>query len=101
MRIIMVGLVLLSTCLFGQSIDKKTGDAYIKAVDALLKQKKLVKITYPDKAACAGLLEGYYYQDKLLLMTGMDRGELGYTSHKIYMKDSIVLKVEYREHFAE
>ena len=52
-------------------------------------------------SACGGGLYGYYHDQKLVLIDATYRAELGFSSRTIYVKDSLFVKIVYREHFAE
>ena len=50
---------------------------------------------------CAGSLTGYYYDKKLVYITGVYAAELGFSEQKLYLKDTIPYKLSYRQYFAE
>lgn len=50
---------------------------------------------------CAGALTGYYHNNKLVYITGVYSAELGFYSQKLYLKDTIPYKLDYRQYFAE
>lgn len=76
-------------------------DEHVKYIDELKAQNGLVKISYPNRSACGGGLDGYYLDKKLVLIEATYQGELGFSSKTIYLDGVFFLKIIYREHFAE
>ena len=93
--------LLITTSIFSQTLSEKENTKYIKTIDSLIKKKELHKYSYPDMSACGGALDGYFYNGKLVYIDATYQGELGYSNRKIYLKDSLIYKIIYREHFAE
>ncbi|GFD73599.1 hypothetical protein KUL113_30190 [Tenacibaculum sp. KUL113] len=70
-------------------------------IDSLLNNGILTKKFYPNMSFCGGGLYGFYYNDELKLIDSEYQAELGYSSKKIYWKGNEILKIRYREYFAE
>ncbi len=87
---------------FGQSVrlTESEIEKYAKAIDLLLIEHKLVRVSLPDMSGCGGALDGYYLNESLVLIQAEFQGELGFFSQKIYMRHDQILKLIYREHFA-
>ena len=73
----------------------------IMEIDSLLDNGILTKKFYPNMSACGGGLFGYYYNNELKLIDSKYQAELGYSSKKIYWAGDQILKIKYREYFAE
>ena len=84
-----------------QSLTTKEISKYVKTIDSLRQHKALKKVSYRNMSFCAGALTGYYYNDKLVYVTGMYAAELGYSEEKLYLRDTIPYKLYYRQYFAE
>jgi hypothetical protein len=76
-------------------------DFTIAEIDSLFNNGILAKKFYPNMSACGGGLFGFYYNDKLKLIDSKYQAELGYSSKKIYWNGDQILKIKYREYFAE
>jgi hypothetical protein len=74
---------------------------YVLAVDELKNQNRLEKISYPNMSACGGGIDGYYSNNKLVLIDATYQAELGFSSRAFYLKNDSVVRIIYREHFAE
>jgi hypothetical protein len=98
-------LILLSTCnlSFSQSEALSKSDIvnYVKSIDLALKDRKLVKVFYPNMSACSGGLNGYYQNKELVYIDATYGAELGYSSRKMYLKKGHIYKIIYTERFAE
>lgn len=70
-------------------------------IDSLFDNGILTKKFYPNMSACGGGLYGFYYNDELKLIDSKYRAELGFSSKKIYWNGDEILKIKYREYFAE
>lgn len=70
-------------------------------IDSLNVNGILTKKFYPNMSVCGGGLYGFYYQNELKLIDSKYQAELGYSSKKIYWSGENILKIEYREYFAE
>jgi hypothetical protein len=70
-------------------------------IDSLYVNGVLTKKFYPNMSACGGGLAGFYYQNELKLIDSKYQAELGYSSKKIYWNGNKILKINYREYFAE
>ena len=73
----------------------------IKEIDSLYDNGILTKIFYPNMSACGGGLYGFYYNNELILIDSKYGAELGFSSKKIYWNGNKILKIKYRQHFAE
>lgn len=96
-------LILLTNLTFGQTV-KLTAteiEKYVKSVDELCAENKLVKISYPNMSGCGGAVDGYYLNKNLVLIDATYSAELGFSSRTIYINQDKFLKTIYREHFAE
>jgi hypothetical protein len=76
-------------------------DFTITEIDSLFDNGILTKKFYPNMSFCGGGLYGFYYNDELKLIDSKYQGELGYSSRKIYWNGDEILKIKYREYFAE
>ena len=70
-------------------------------IDSLFDNGILTKKFYPNMSACGGGLFGFYYNNELKLIDSKYQAELGYSSKKIYWNGNEILKIKYREYFAE
>lgn len=87
--------------LYGQGPTKKQIDKYVRAVDSLKTTKKLKKYFYPEMSLWGGALYGYYQNNKLVLIDASHGGEFGANSYKIYLKDTIIYKLQYNEYWGD
>ncbi|MCX6231823.1 MAG: hypothetical protein NTZ33_09795 [Bacteroidetes bacterium] len=94
-------LLILTLNLSSQTIIEKEIQKYIKTIDSLKSKHKLLKISYPDMSDCGGGLDGYYFNNKLVLIDATYQAELGYSRRTIYLKDTLFIKIIFRKHFAE
>lgn len=100
MRIVL--FLLLTMNLYSQTLTKSSVNLYVKNVDSLKVIGKLNKYFYPNMSYCGGALYGFYNKDKLVLMEATHGGEFdNFISYKIYLKDSLVYKIVFRQHIAE
>lgn len=75
---------------------------YVKTVDSLHHAHKLQVTKLSMMSYCGGAVEGHYYKGKLVYISSCYGGELAtYTSKNVYLRDTIVYKITYREHFPE
>ena len=70
-------------------------------IDSLNVNGLLTKKSFLDMSDCGGGLDGFYYQNELKLIDSKYKAELGYSSKKIYWNGNKILKIKYREYFAE
>lgn len=103
MKNIVYILIILTNLTFGQSVKltEPEIEKYVKSVDKLRAENKLVKISYPNMSGCGGGVDGYYLNKNLVLIDATYNAELGFSSRTIYIDQDKFLKVIYREHFAE
>lgn len=96
-------LIFLSNLTLGQIVQLNEPDIekYTKSVEELRTGNKLVKITYPNMSVCGGGVDGYYLNKELVLIDATYNAELGFSSRTIFIEKEKILKVIYREHFAE
>lgn len=73
----------------------------IREIDSLFDNGILSKKFYPNMSACGGGLYGFYYNNDLILIDSKYGAELGFSSQKIYWNENKILKIKYREYFAE
>lgn len=73
----------------------------VMEIDSLFDNGILTKKFYPNMSACGGGLFGFYYNNELKLIDSKYQAELGYSSKKIYWSGNQILKIKYREYFAE
>lgn len=95
--------ILLTNLAFGQTV-KQTApeiEKYVKSIDKLKAENKLVKTFYPNMSGCGGGLYGYYHNKNLVLIDATYGAELGFSSRTIYIDQDKFLKIVYREYFAE
>ena len=76
-------------------------DRLTKEMDRLFEQKLLTRYFYPNMSGCGGGLYGYYKDSTLLIIDATYKTELGFSSRKVYWHDGNIIKINYREHFAE
>ncbi|NOS93257.1 MAG: hypothetical protein HOP30_15160 [Cyclobacteriaceae bacterium] len=76
-------------------------EKYAKAIDKLVVENKVVRVSLPSMSGCGGALDGYYLNKSLVLVQAVFSGELGFFSQRIYVQHDQFLKLIYREHFAE
>jgi hypothetical protein len=100
MRIVLI-ILLLTTKLFGQTLATKEIDKYVKTIDSLKKINSLQKYINPSVSRCGGAVEGYYFKNKLVFIDAVNQGELGYSGKIMYLKDTVIYKIIYHEHFPE
>lgn len=74
---------------------------YVLAVNEMKNQNQLEKISYPNMSACGGGLDGYYSNKKLVLINATYQAELGFSSRAFYFKNDSIVRIIYREHFAD
>lgn len=74
---------------------------YVRTIDTLKNQNKLEKLSYPNMSACGGGLDGYYLDQKLVLIDATYNAELGFSSKKYYIDQEKFVEIIYREYFAE
>ncbi len=74
---------------------------YIKFVDSLIVNNSLEKFDLPNMSSCSGSLTGYYFKNDLVYMSSRYGIENGYSEKEMYIKDSVVYKLRYREHYAK
>lgn len=103
MKNIVYILIFLSNFTFGQTVKftESEIEKYVKSIDKLRTENKLVKISYPNMSLCGGGLDGYYLNEKLVLVDATYQAELGFSSKTYYIEQDNFLKINYREHFAE
>ena len=96
-------LFLLTNLTFSQTVKltEPEIEKYVKSIDKLKAENKLVKISYPNMSGCGGGVDGYYLNKNLVLIDATYNAELGFSSRTIYIDQDKFLKVIYREHFAE
>ena len=73
----------------------------ILEIDSLFDKGVLTKKTYPNMSRCGGGLAGFYFNNELKLINSKYQAELGYSSQKIYWDKNKMVKIIYREYFAE
>ena len=103
MKNIVYILFLVTNLTFGQTV-KLTApeiEKYTRSVDKLWTENKLVKISYPNMSGCGGGIDGYYLNENLVLIDSRYNAELGFSSRTCYIEQDKILKIVYREHFAE
>lgn len=76
-------------------------DSLTKEMDRLLERQLLTKYFYPNMSGCGGGLYGYYKDSTLLIIDATYQAELGFSSRKMYWHNGSIIKINYREHFAE
>jgi len=76
-------------------------EQYSKNTDSLNKKEQLIEFRYPNRSRCGGLLYGYYYNDKLLLVDATEKGEFGYGNKRMYFKNDNLYKIVHKIHVAD
>lgn len=94
-------LLLLSQLSFGQTWPEEGVEEYCSKIDDLRSEEKLLKVDYPDMSSCGGALDGYYRDGELLFIDSRYGAELGFSSKKIYFENDSIIRIIYREYFAE
>jgi hypothetical protein len=103
MKNIVYILILLTNFTFGQTVEMTEPEIenYAKSIDKLKAANKLVKTFYPNMSSCGGGLNGYYLNNKLVLIDATNAAELGFSSRTIYIDQDKFLKVVYWKHLPE
>lgn len=91
----------LMDCYYSVKPPNSIINKYIEYVDSLKSHKALVKFELPNMSGCSGALTGHYYKNQLVYMSSRYNAELGYFEKEVYLKDSVIYKLRYREHFAK
>lgn len=93
----------VSSAAFGQTVPRTQSaiDEYVKVIDRLNHENKLVRVSYHSMSGCGGSLNGYYLKKGLVLIQAVYSGELGFIAQDIYWQDKKMMKLIYREHFPE
>ena len=94
-------LIFLTTKLFGQILTVKEVEKYVKTIDSLKNANGLQKLVNPNVSRCSGAVEGYYLKNKLVFIDAVKQETLGYSGKTIYLKDTTIYKIIYREHYPE
>ena len=95
--------LLLTNITFGQTVNltKSKIEKYVKSIDRLKSENKLVKVSYPEMVDCGGGVDGYYLNEKLVLIDAIHWGELGFIGRTFYLDQDNFLKIIYREYLPE
>jgi len=103
MRLLIYILIFFTNLTFGQTVKmtKSEVEKYVKTIDGLRNENKLVKVFYPNMLGCGGGLDGYYLNKELVLIDAIYQAELGFLSRTFYVMQDKFFKLIYREHFAE
>jgi hypothetical protein len=101
MKASFIFIFLFTTKLFGQALTEPEIVKYVRSIDSLKKKHQLQEYFYPNMSGCGGGLYGWYAADKLVYIDATYAGELGYTSTKMYLRDTTVYKIIYREYVPE
>ncbi len=91
--------LLLTNLTFGQTI-KLTApeiEKYVKSINQLKNENKLVKVSFPHKSFCGGSVDGYYLNKKPVLISAIDLGEIGFEAKRFYMNQGKFLKIIYQQ----
>jgi len=102
-HLIYILALLLTNLTFGQTTEltEPEIEKYVKTIDQLKNENKLVKISYPNMSACGGGLHGYYLNKNLVLIDATYGAELGFSSREFYIDQDKFLKIIYREYIPE
>ena len=73
----------------------------ISIIDSLKENDQLLKKRYPSMSSCGGGVYGLYFKNELKLIESKYGVELGFSSRKVYWKENKILRIVYREYFAE
>ena len=84
-----------------EKLTKNQIDSLTKEIDQLFEQQLLAKYFYPNMSRCGGGLYGYFMDTSLLIIDATYQAELGFSSQKMYWHNNNIIKIIYREHFAE
>ncbi len=76
-------------------------DSLTRTYDRLIEEKALTKYFHPNMSRCGGGIDGYYQDSTLLIIDATYQAELGFSSKKIYWNKDDIVKITYREYFAE
>ncbi|MCE2994417.1 MAG: hypothetical protein ACK5RG_06795 [Cyclobacteriaceae bacterium] len=103
MKVIVCVLFFVSSTAFGQTVPRTESaiEKYVKVIDRLNHENKLVRVSYHNMSDCGGSLDGYYLNKSLVLMKAVFSGELGFIAQNVYLQDQKMMKLIYREHFPE
>lgn len=75
--------------------EKRNDDVQLK------KAHNLQRYFHPNMSHCGGALYGIYSDNQLIRIESRYGAELGYSSKHVDFKNNEVVKITYREHFAE
>ena len=64
-------------------------------------QPEIERISYPQMSFCGGGLEGIYSNGKLIRIESTYGYDMGYSEKNIDFKNGRIIKIEYREHYAD
>lgn len=104
MKNILYIFIFLTNLTFGQTVKltEPEIEKYAKSVDKLKAENKLVKVSYFNMSPCGGALDGYYLNNKLVLIDANFYTELGgFSSKTFYIDADKYLKLVYRENYAD
>lgn len=103
MKFLIYILVFLTGLVYGQ--DKKLTEpeieTYVKSIDKLKAKNKLQKIYYPKMSSCGGVVHGYYFNEKLVLIDATYYSELGFSSQFLYLNQDQFVKAVCHRNIAE
>ena len=76
-------------------------DSLTNEIDYMYLNNKLTKYIYPMMSYCGGGLNGFYLKEELIYIKSTYGAELGFSSRYVYWNNGKVLRIIYKEHFAE
>lgn len=98
-------LIFIALCntAFGQTLqmtEKQIDDHVLKLIH-LKNSGKLIKVSNFNMSACAGSINGYYLDNKLVMIESRYNAELGYSERNCYFLNDTIVKLIYRSYRAE
>lgn len=84
-----------------KKLTKNQVDSLTNEIDQLFERQLLTKYFHPNMSRCGGRLYGYFKDTSLLIIDATYQTELGFSSRKMYWHNNNIIKIIYREHFAE
>ncbi|MCT4665031.1 MAG: hypothetical protein N4A45_07350 [Flavobacteriales bacterium] len=83
------------------NLKQKSANFIVNEIDSLFENGILLKKSYPSMSTCGGGVTGYYYNNELKLIDSKYNAELGFSSKKVYWSGNKILKIKYRQYFAQ
>ncbi len=85
-------VTILCILFFGSAFSQVDVDNFVKTIEKLRREKKLIIKAYPDKTF-VGSLTGYYQDDSLVLINTLTDGEMSGRESLYYFKNGNLVKL--------